>query len=252
MKETQASIERVKRVNKNYQRLELAVDASLAGMLAGQALLVRRIEKDSDIQNWHPYLREMWFPVDIPARDVLVVERAAKVRYLPGQLLSLLGPIGQPFRFRRTLRNILLLVYDTPPTPLLLMLPSLLASQVSVTMILMGRAVDYDARHLPEEIEVICAEDDLTWPDMVMTLGWADQIFVLVRPGSEGAYFAQAMQMLRARRSDIPPNTVFGVFQNLLPCGVGACHACMLRTRQGPRLQCMDGPAFDLTAVRLD
>ena len=64
MKETQAYIERIKRVSRDYQRLELAVDKSLSSMLPGQAVLARRIEKDYEIQHWHPYLRELWFPVE--------------------------------------------------------------------------------------------------------------------------------------------------------------------------------------------
>ena len=75
MKETQAYIERIKRVNRGHQRLELAVDKSLSAMLAGQAMLVRRIDKDYDAEHWDPYLRELWFPVEIQASNIIVVER---------------------------------------------------------------------------------------------------------------------------------------------------------------------------------
>lgn len=251
MNETQAYVERIKRVNRDYQQLELAVDASLSNIRAGQALLVRRIDKDYEQVNWNPYLRELWFPVDILSNNKIVVERPTNVQYLPNQLLSLLGPVGQPFRFRRSLRNILLMVYHTPPSALLMMLKPLLANQVSVTMVLMGTAKDYDTQHLNEEIEIIRAEEDLTWPDMVMTLGWADQVFVLVGQGDELSYFDQIIEMVRERRNDIPTNYIFGVFQNVLPCGVGACYACMLKMKEGTKLQCIDGPAFDLTTVRL-
>ena len=252
MNETKAYIERIKRVNRDYQQLELAVDVSLANMRAGQAVLARCLEKDYEIENWQPYLRELWFPVDIPANNRIIVERPTSTQYLPGQLLSLIGPIGQPFRFRRSLRNILLMIHHTPPSSLLMMLRPLLANQVSVTMVLMGTAKDYDTQHLQEEIEIIRAEDDLTWPDMVMTLGWADQVFVLVGQGDERSYFAQVMELVQERRNDIPQNYIFGVFQNVLPCGVGACNACMLKMKEGTKLQCIDGPAFDLTLVKLD
>jgi len=122
MKETQAYIERIKRVNREYQRLELAVDRSLASLRAGQALLVRRIEKDYDRELWLPYLRELWFPVEIPASNMLVVEQPARLQYIPGQLLSIIGPVGQPFRLRKKLRNILLIAYHSSPAALLLLL----------------------------------------------------------------------------------------------------------------------------------
>lgn len=252
MRETQAYIERIKRSNKDYQQLELAVDASLVNIRAGQSVLARRIDPDLEAEHWDPYLRELWFPVAVPSTNRIIVERPATIHYVPGQLLSLLGPIGQPFRFRRSLRHILLMIYHTPPSPLLLMLPALVANQVSITMVLMGTARAYDTAHLPEEVEVIRAEEDLTWPDMVMTLGWADQVFVLVGQGDELSYFTEIMKLVEERRNDIPSNYIFGVFQNVLPCGVGACYACMLKMKEGSQLQCMDGPAFDLTTVKLD
>lgn len=251
MRETQAIVERIKRVNRGYQRLELAVDRSLASLLPGQALLTRRISKDYEAENWHPYLRDLCFPVEILASNMLVVERPAREQFVPGQLLSILGPIGKPLRFRQKLRNLLLLAYETPPTPLLLMLPHLLAQGTSLTMVTLGAARDYDCTHLPEELEIIQAGDDHSWHDMVMTLGWADQVFVLVGEGPELARFAEVMQLIRSRRNDVPANTIFGIFQRLMPCGVGACQACMLPVRGSAKLQCLDGPAFDLTQLRL-
>ena len=252
MRETQAYIERIKRVNRSHQRLELAVDQSLSAMRAGQALLARRIDKDYEAEQWQPYLRELWFPVEIQASNIVIVERPAQTHYLPGQLLSLIGPVGQPFRFRQKLRNILLIAYDTAPAALLLMLPPLLAKQVSVTLVLMGSAREYETSHLPEEVEVFQADDSLAWPDMVMTLGWADQVFVLVGQGDEMGSFAAVMRLMRERHSELPTNYVFGVLQRELPCGVGACHACVLNLRRAQKLQCLDGPAFDLTDLRLN
>ena len=252
MRESQAYIERIKRVNRDYQRLELAVDQSLSSLLAGQALLVRRMEKDYEAEHWDPYLRDLWFPVEIHASNILSIELPARMQFAPGQLLSIIGPVGQPFRFRQKLRNILLIAYQTTPTPLLMLLPSLLERQVSITMVLMGDARQYETHHLPSEVEIIHAEDNLTWNDMVMTLGWADQVFAVVGPGDELSHFADIMQLMRERRNDVPANHIFGVLQRQLPCGVGACHACMLNLRGSQKLQCVDGPAFDLTTLRLN
>ncbi len=251
MRETQAYIERIKRVNRDYQRLELAVDPSLTSLLPGQSLLARRISRDYEAENWHPYLRDLWFPVEIPAKNILIVERPAAEPFAPGQLLSLLGPVGKPLRYRHKLRNLLLLAYETSPSPFLLMLQPLLAQGASVTLVLLGAARDYDCAHLPEEVEVAQADDDGSWRDMVMTLGWADQIFAVVGQGVELALFGELMQLVRRRRSDVPANTIFGIFQRQLPCGVGACQVCLLPTRGAAKLQCLDGPAFDLTQLRL-
>ncbi len=252
MKETQAYIERIRRVNREYQRLDLAVDDSLANIQAGQALLVRRIEKDYEAEVWDPYLRELWFPVEAQARSILVVEQRARQPFLPGQLLSIIGPVGSPIRLRQKLRNILLIAHDSSPAALLFMLSPLLARDVSITLVLMGAARQYEASHLPEALELIRAEDNLGWNDMVMTLGWADQIFALGTPGEELASFAKILRLVRSRRTVLPPRFIYGMLQRQLPCGLGACHACMVNTRQGHKLQCVDGPAFDLTTLRLE
>ncbi len=252
MKESQAYIERITRVNRDYQRLDLAVDKSLSTLRAGQALLVRRIDKDYEAERWDPYLRELWFPVEILASDMLVIEQPARSHFTPGQLLSIMGPVGQPFRFRQKLRNILLIAYNSTPAALLMMLAPLLERQVSITMVLIGSARAYETSHLPGEIEIIQADDDLSWSDMVMTLGWADQVFATVGPGDELEHLGDIMRLMRERRKDLPANYAFGVLQRQLPCGVGACHACMLNLRGARKLQCVDGPAFDLTTLRLN
>lgn len=244
MKETEAIIERVKAINKHYQHLELAVDPALSNLKPGQSVLAWLM------RGWDPYLREHWWPVNV-ASNKLVVERPANQIYEPGQLVNLLGVVGQPYRFRRSLRNVLLVAYDTPLTPLAMMIPWLLAHKIGVTVVLLGTALDYDTQHLPAEVEVIRGDPELNWSNRVMTLGWADQVFVIVGRDDEMQRFSNIWTLFNELRADIPKNYLFGVFQSPLPCGVGACHACMVRMQQGMKLACTEGPAFDLTTVML-
>ena len=245
MKETQALIERVRRVNETHQHLDLTVDASLTQLRAGQRVLARTHD------TWNPYLREQWWPVSL-SKNLLVVERPSHVRYEPGQVVTLLGIVGQPFKFRRTLRSVLLMAYDTEPTPLLMILPSLLANRVSVTLLLLGSAVNYGTQHLPPEVEILKGDADMNWPNRVTTVGWADQVFVAVSQEDELACFGRVWNLFSELRAEIPSNYLFGVFRPPLPCGTGACQACMVRLRGGSLpLACTDGPALDLTEVML-
>ena len=246
MKETEAIIEKIKRINEHFQHLELAVDRSLHQMKPGESVLAR-IGK-----HWDPYLREHWWPVGFTGNNKLIIERSGHIPYEPGQIVSLLGPVGVNFRFRRSLRNILLIAYDTPPTPLLMMIHWLLANHVNVTIALLGEnAEHYDTKHVSPEVEVIHGDDQLTWPDQVLTLGWADQVFVVVAPDDEPLRFSRLMNVIREKRSEVPKNYIFGVFQSVLPCGIGACDACTVRVEGELKHICTDGPAFDLTLVRL-
>lgn len=245
MYETQAIVQRVRRINEQVQHVELALPPELAEMLPGQTLLVRAGK------GWDPYLREQWWPVQFNGASVLMERPAASV-YEPGQTLDVLGPVGEPYRFRRTLRNVLLLAFDTPPTALLPMIPLLLENQTGVTVILLGSAASYRTAHLPPEVEVVRGDADLNWPDRVLTVGLADQVFAVVHPDDELGRFKRLWDLFSALRADIPKHFLFGVFRPLLPCGAGACQACMIRLHQGAvALVCKDGPAFDLTQVKL-
>jgi hypothetical protein len=246
MKETKAIIERVSRVSEHYQRLHLAVDDALNDLKPGQTVLARLLP-----ERWDPYLREQWWPVEMKP-NALVVERPGSLRYEPGQVVSLLGLVGQPYRYKRTLRNVLLLAYDAAPTPLIMSIQWLIANKVSVTMVLSGKATDYPAAHLPKEVEIIHADDTLQWANRVMTIGWADQVFAVTSQDDELGRFAYIYRLFRELRAELPKSYLFGVFQPVQPCGNGACQACMIPLQQQETsLICLEGPALDLTTVAL-
>jgi hypothetical protein len=246
MKETQAIIERVSRVNEQYQRLHLAIDDYLNELKPGQTVMAR-----PQPDRWDPYLREQWWPVELKP-NALVVERPGSLRYDPGQVVSLLGMVGQPYRYKRSLRNVLLIAYDSPPTPLILSIQWLVANKISVTIVLAGRATEYPPALLPKEVEVIRADDSLQWPNRVMTIGWADQVFVTVAQDDELGRFGHVYRLFHDLRAELPKSYLFGVFQSVQPCGIGACQACMIPLQsQETALICTEGPALDLTLVAL-
>ena len=232
------------RINAHYQHVDLAIDGPLSEIQPGQSLLVRYGK------NWQPYLRQQWWPVYVTPR-LLTIERPVDTHYEPGEVLNVLGPAGTYYRYQRNLRHMLLLAYDTPPTPLLAMVPMLLANQTSITLALLGDARRYDTRHLPPEVEVIHGAGGMEWENQVMTVGLADQVFAVVRPDDELRRFGELWKLFSDLRSDLRKYYLFGVFQSVILCGAGACSACMLRTKSGTLLTCLEGPALDLSQLVL-
>ncbi len=243
MRELILNIERVRRINETHQHVILSTDHMLLNMKAGQSLLAR-VTHTLD-----PYLREHWFPVSVN-KSALVVERPITSMYMPSTQVSVLGIVGQPFRYRRTLRSVLMIALDTAPTPLLFSIPALLVNHVNVTLVLLGTAVNYKTEHLPPEVEILHGDEQMNWANRVTTIGWADQVFVVVNPADEMTYFTRVLELFRQLRADLPSNYLFGVFQPPLPCGVGACGACVIRTKGTSHFACEQGPAFDLTEVK--
>lgn len=240
---TQATIERVRRISPTLQRLEIGVEASLARLKPGHALLARLSE-----EGWDPYLAEQWIPVATDGLTI-TIERPARDHYMPGQIVTLLGPVGAPFPMRPGLHNLLLLAQDTPPTPLILLASLAIRSQIEVTLVLGGTATEYPLEALPPEVEVLTGTIEEGWPNQVTTVGWADQVIAVVDPRYREQLYAALLARIHALRAEVPRQYVLGIFDLPMPCGTGACQGCAVSCREKDRLVCVDGPAIDLQDV---
>ncbi len=242
MQEAQAIIERVRRVSATVQRLDVSVNKAHRNSRPGQLFLARTaISLD-------PYLREPWIPV---RRDgsYLVFERPAGQTFAIGQVVSLLGPVGKPIPLRETTRTVLLIAYEATPASLLMLAEAALKQGAAATLALIGAALHYPLEALPEELEIVRGDDHGSWPDQPETLKWAEQIFAVAPPPFEVGAYAQLLDRIREARLEVPPQHVFGLFQPPMPCGVGACQACLVRCGGEEVAACIEGPAFDLLSM---
>jgi len=245
MRETQAIIERVRRASAELQQLDLAVDRSLVQLRPGQSLLAAAL----DASGWDPYLREQWIPVELrPGR--VTVEVAVGRDYTPGQVVSVLSPVGSPIPTRPGLQHLLLIAEDALPTPFVLLSRGLLSGGGSVVLVLGGRATSYPLEQLSPEIEILRSDTDWKWPDQVETLQWADQVLVLAPGYAQLDTYHRLYDVIgQLRQHDIPDHYVCGMFYPRLACGAGACRSCEVPSRKEALLACEDGPAIDLKRV---
>jgi hypothetical protein len=245
MRETQAIIERVRRVTSDLLHLELSVDPALDQLQPGQALLARR----QNLPGWTPYLREEWTPVAARPGH-LVIERSGGGHHAPGEPVSLLSPVGRPIPLRSGLRH-LLLIAQAPPTPLVWLARRASADGVAITLVLGEAATRYPLELLPREVEILRSDTDWKWPDRVETLHWADQVIALAPPLTQAEHYGQLYDTIsQLRHQVVPDGYVCGLFYHRLACGTGACQACQVGARGGPLLACTDGPALDLKQVK--
>jgi hypothetical protein len=93
--------------------------------------------------------------------------------------------------------------------------------------------------NLPPQIEWVCVLDEaLAWTDY-LAVDLPQAKLVLLRsqlgilPGDSFPYPAQAL------------------ITQAMPCGIGACYACALKSTQGWILSCREGPVFDLNQLEL-
>ena len=244
MRETQAIIERVRRVSDQLQHLDLSVDAALSQLKPGQSIFARLGE------SWDPLLREQWVPVAIQANQVTVelpVERA----YAPGQAVSLLSPVGRPLPVRPNVSQMLLVAHQAQPTPFVLLTRQLIAAGASVALVLGEDALRYPLELLPPEVEILRSDLDWTWPNRVEMLNWAEQVFVLAPPALHTEIYGGLFDTIsQLRHQAIPDGYICGLFLYRLACGTGACQACQITGQRNTVLACVDGPAIDLKRMR--
>lgn len=244
VKETQATIERVRRVSSGLQRLDLGVHKSLTRLKPGQYVLAGLSD------SWDPYLPQVWTPVALEGGKV-TVERPGNDHYSPGEAVTLLGPVGKPFAMRPNLRNLLLIALDAPLTSLALLASLAVRSKIGVTLVRSGEATRYPLDELPKEVEVLEGDLETGWPNQVMTVGWADQIIAVANPTFRAALYKSLLAKIRELRADIPKRYILGIFDQPMPCGVGVCHGCCVSHEGSYKRVCVDGPALDLTQVIL-
>lgn len=242
MDDLTAIIERVKRVSATTQRLDVAMSGA-SRVQPGQHFLARLTE------SWDPYLREPWIPVKTH-KNTVIFERPAGTDYQPGQVAHLLGPIGLPIPVTEGARTLLLIAYDTVPTSLLMLADTALHRRMSVTLALVGAAQNYALEALPPELEVVRGDDHGEWADQRANIEWADQIVAVSLPHDTTRY-SKLLEMALRVRVELPHGYVSGLFQPPLPCGIGACRACLVACHRQEALACTEGPAFDLLRVTL-
>ena len=247
MRETQAIIERVRRVSADLQHVDLAVDRALAQLKPGQSLFAAPAEYHS----YDPYLREQWIPVDILPGRVVVELSTARI-YSPGAVVSLLSPVGRPIPLRPQLVHLLLIAEDVFPTPFVLLTRRLIGGGVAVTLALGGQAARYPLEQLPPEVEIVRTDlGDWNWPEQVETFNWADQVIALAPSYTQSEVYARLYDIVaQLRHQAIPDHYLCGMYYPRLACGTGACLACQVPARKDPLLACADGPALDLKQVK--
>ena len=105
----------------------------------------------------------------------------------------------------------------------------------------------YPERLLPEGIRRITATDDGTLGEKGMItdllpryIDWADQVFAC---GPVGMY--QTM----AQMPELKNKSVQVSLEVRMGCGRGVGYGCTIKTRQGLKKVCQDGPVFDLDDI---
>ncbi len=169
-----------------------------------------------------------------------------------GEMLDLLGPLGNGFSIHAKSQNLLLVAGGMGIAPLVFLAERAIAEGRSVTLILGAetKAKLYPKDLLPAGVETIITTEDGSHgrkgmvtellPDLA---GHADQLFAC---GPASMY--RAMMDLK----ELKGKSIQVSLEVRMGCGLGACLGCGMETKRGFKLVCKDGPVFELEDVILE
>jgi dihydroorotate dehydrogenase electron transfer subunit len=170
------------------------------------------------------------------------------------ETLDLLGPLGNGFSIEPVSKKLLLIAGGIGVAPLVFLAQKSISEGRSVKLLLGARTNDglYPQKHLPSGIETILTTEDGTVGKEGMVskffreyVEWADQIYAC---GPIAMYKAIADQRQQWRNK----KPVQVSLEVRMGCGIGACFSCGIKTKNGMKRVCLDGPVFNLDDVILE
>jgi dihydroorotate dehydrogenase electron transfer subunit len=171
-----------------------------------------------------------------------------------GDKIDLLGPLGNGFTLAPQSRNLLLVAGGMGIAPLCFLAQKALQKDLKVRMLIGARTACHicPEQLIPEGCRISMATEDGTagTPGMVTDLiphnaRWADQVAVCGPLPMLKAIARQSLNSFQDRSVQASVEVRMG-------CGLGFCYACTIRTRQGLKQVCKDGPVFNMSDIFWD
>lgn len=167
-----------------------------------------------------------------------------------GDVLDILGPIGNGFSVSRNSENLLLIAGGIGIAPLPFLAQRAVADERNIRMVIGAKTADHLFPITPEIPVKQVTEDGSAGKKGVITdflpdiVDWADEVFAC---GPIPMYRSMIRQASIYR--DKPVQILL---EQVMACGIGACRGCAVPTRQGMKMVCQDGPVFDLRDIDWD
>ena len=168
-----------------------------------------------------------------------------------GEKLDILGPLGTGFQIQPASKNLLLVAGGIGAAPLVYLAEQGLKTGKNVTLLAGARSANQliPSSMLPAKVAVKIATEDgsagtkgfvtALLPDYVKP---ADQVFICGPLPMFKAIAANYAGFFTGKSVQVSLEVRMG-------CGLGFCYACTIKTTQGLKQVCKDGPVFEMNDV---
>jgi dihydroorotate dehydrogenase electron transfer subunit len=163
-----------------------------------------------------------------------------------GETLDILGPAGNGFTIEGGAGNLLLVAGGMGSAPMSFLAASALAQNKSVKMLAGAKTASLiiPERLLPQGLIICTATEDgskgqkgLITDLLLEQTEWADQIFICGPLPMFKAIYKNYFSCLQNKDVQVSLEVRMG-------CGLGFCYACTIKTQNGLKQVCKDGPVF--------
>ncbi len=165
-----------------------------------------------------------------------------------GASVPIFGPLGNGFAIDPQAQNLLLVAGGTGIAPLYFLAEHAVKNKLKVT--LLYGTVDKNRYPAPGEIELVAATEDgsvgekgLITDFLPRFIESADQVFAC------GPMLMLRDMFNRQRELKLEGRPVQISLEVRMGCGVGVCYGCTVKTKNGLKQVCKDGPIFDLNEI---
>ena len=171
-----------------------------------------------------------------------------------GEKLDMLGPLGHGFHISPDSKKLLLVAGGIGIAPLVFLAQQALVQKKSVTLLLGAQTKDalYPQKLLPDGIKSILTTEDGSYGEegkVTDTLpghvNWADQIYACGPLAMYNTIADEKRQWQNKKPVQVSLEIRMG-------CGIGACFSCSIKTKNGMKRVCLDGPVFNLDDIILE
>jgi len=165
--------------------------------------------------------------------------------------IDILGPLGNGFTINPEAKNLLLIAGGIGIAPLVFLAQSAVEKGARVLLLAGGASAGqiYPENILPPAVKMVVATENGSAgkkgrvTDLIPEyINGADQIFSCGPMPMYKEMCRQSSTLLKGKPTQVSLETVMG-------CGRGICYGCTIKTKQGLKEVCTDGPVFDLNEV---
>ncbi len=164
-----------------------------------------------------------------------------------GDNLDLLGPLGNGFSISPDSKKLLMIAGGMGIAPMVFLAGEAIKRGLLVTLLYGAPTAAQLYPHLPNEVRLVTATEDGSQGKKGMITGVlpdfikdSNQIF---------ACGPLAMYQTMAKMSELKNQSVQISLEVRMGCGLGVCYGCTVKTKNGLKQVCQDGPIFELNDI---